>query len=120
MNPTFLIAIGAALVLLLVVRFVSRAGSGSRGEVEQLIAAGAPVIDVRTPEEFNAGHYDGARNIPLDDLGRRLTEIGEPDAPVVLYCRTGSRSGVAASTLRRAGFTRVVNGGGLSQMPPRP
>jgi rhodanese-related sulfurtransferase len=66
------------------------------------------VLDVRTPEEFAAGHIAAARNIPHDQVGRRLTEL-EPYAvkTVVLYCRSGRRSGIAAKLLREAGFTDV-------------
>ena len=83
--------------------------------VKQKIGAGATIIDVRTPEEFRDGAYPGAINIPLSDL-TRLTAIPQ-DRPVVLYCASGARSASAARTLRQAGFTDVVNAGGLADMP---
>jgi phage shock protein E len=84
--------------------------------VRQRLAAGARVVDVRTPGEFQRGAYPGATNIPLQVLGARLGELPK-DRPVVLYCASGMRSASAARLLRRAGFADVVNAGGLRHMP---
>jgi len=75
----------------------------------QLVASGVTVIDVRTPAEFASGHVPGARNIPHDEVGRRLAEIGSADAPVLLYCRSGRRSALAAQTLRERGFGQIYD-----------
>jgi rhodanese-related sulfurtransferase len=65
------------------------------------------VLDVRTPEEFAAGHVPGSRNVPLDELPARLAELSSlKDKDVVLYCRTGRRAAAAGQTLRRAGLAR--------------
>jgi rhodanese-related sulfurtransferase len=72
-----------------------------------LVAAGAKVVDVRTPEEFASGHVPGAINIPYDQLPRRASEIGPPSTSVVLYCRSGRRSGIAFQALQKAGFTKL-------------
>jgi phage shock protein E len=74
-----------------------------------LVAAGAKVLDVRTPDEFSAGHVPGAINIPFDQLPRRAAEIGATTTPVVLYCRSGRRSGIAAEALQKAGFSKVYD-----------
>ncbi|MFS0865632.1 rhodanese-like domain-containing protein [Fredinandcohnia sp. 179-A 10B2 NHS] len=63
----------------------------------------AQLIDVREPNEFDAGHILGARNIPLSQMKMRLTEI-RPDKPVYLYCQNTTRSGRAAQLLRRKGY----------------
>ena len=84
--------------------------------VKKRIAAGATVVDVRSPAEFRAGAYPGAINIPLQELGRRVAEI-KSDRPVILYCASGVRSSSAAALLKKAGFTDVVNAGGLADMP---
>lgn len=63
----------------------------------------AQLIDVREPNEFEAGHILGARNIPVSQLKMRLQEI-RPDKPVYLYCQSGIRSGRAAQTLYRKGY----------------
>ncbi len=85
--------------------------------IKEKIAAGARIVDVRSPGEFKDGAYPGAVNIPLPLLPLRMTELEPRDKPIVLYCASGARSGQAAWLLKRAGFTDVVNAGGLEDMP---
>lgn len=73
----------------------------------------ASVVDVRTPGEYLDGHYPGAVNIPLNELVQRLNEFKELKKPIVAYCRSGARSGMAVSLLKQNGFSEVYNGGGL-------
>ncbi|CAN5358729.1 rhodanese-like domain-containing protein [soil metagenome] len=61
------------------------------------------IVDVREPEEWRAGHIEGARHIPMDDVADRLEEIDRRH-PVVTVCRSGSRSGEIAEFLRGRGF----------------
>ncbi len=84
--------------------------------VKQKLESGATILDVRTPDEFRDGAYPGAKNIPLSELGRRLGEIPK-DKPVVLYCASGARSSSAARAMKQAGYTDVINAGGLADMP---
>lgn len=73
-------------------------------------AAGADapfVLDVRTHEEFVAGHVPGAANIPHDQVAARIAEVPK-DRPVVLYCRSGRRAGMAAQELAERGYTRLA------------
>lgn len=66
------------------------------------------LIDVRTPEEFAAGHIPGAVNIPYDELPARLHELdGLQAEELVVYCRTGRRAKIAEQALREAGFQNV-------------
>lgn len=67
----------------------------------------AQLIDVREPNEFEAGHILGARNIPLTQMRMRLKEI-RPDLPVYLYCQSGMRSGRAATFLYRKGYKNLT------------
>ncbi len=90
----------------------------SASTVEEKIAAGATIVDVRTPDEVARGAYPGAVNIPLQALTARLHAIPR-DRPVVLYCASGMRSGSAERMLRQAGYADVVNAGGLGHMPRR-
>lgn len=92
--------------------------TGSRTDVgldslESAMAAGAPVIDVRTPAEFAAGHVEGAVNVPLgfsvDDPALASLDKGEP---VYLICQSGGRSGRAADQLAAAGYQAVNIKGG--------
>ena len=81
------------------------------------IQAGAAIIDVRSPDEFADGAYPKAKNIPVNSLPNRITEVGPKDKPVVVYCASGGRSAVAAQILKANGFTDVTNAGGLEDMP---
>lgn len=63
----------------------------------------AQLIDVREPNEFDAGHILGARNIPMSQIKMRTKEI-RPDLPVYLYCQSGMRSGRAAQFLHKKGY----------------
>jgi phage shock protein E len=85
--------------------------------VKDKIAAGARVVDVRSPAEFKDGSYPGAVNIPLPTLPVRMGELEPKDKPIVLFCASGARSGQAMRFLRQAGFADVINAGGLDDMP---
>jgi rhodanese-related sulfurtransferase len=74
------------------------------------------VVDVRTPEEFQAGAFPNAINIPLDELYARIDELGGKSREITLYCASGARSAYAQRGLQQAGFTNVSNGGGLMHM----
>jgi phage shock protein E len=74
------------------------------------------IVDVRSPWEFEMEHIPGAKNIPLEEVMYKTAEIKELKASVVLYCRSGNRSGMAVSILQQNGITEVYNGGGLSDM----
>jgi phage shock protein E len=76
----------------------------------------AVFVDVRTRSEFESGHIAGAKNIPLDELMSRLDELEGINGPLVLYCRSGNRSGMALNMLREAGWENLYNGGGVDDM----
>ncbi|MCO4763889.1 MAG: rhodanese-like domain-containing protein [Myxococcales bacterium] len=80
---------------------------------QEALSRGATLVDVRTPGEFAGGHLPNARNVPLQGLERRLDECGSREGEVVLYCRSGSRSAMAARKLRGAGFATVIDAGGI-------
>lgn len=79
-----------------------------RGMLPQLKTQGATLVDVRTSNEYASAHAPGTVNIPLDELGRRLSEIPRT-APVVVGCASGTRSGMAKMLLRKNGYTEVHN-----------
>ncbi len=90
------------------------AGAVSAAELEPV--GGRYIVDVRTAEEWNAGHIDGAVLIPHEQVGDRIgSVIADKGAPIAVYCRTGRRSGIAMETLQKLGYTDVVNYGGLEQ-----
>ena len=71
-----------------------------------LTSSGAIVIDVRTPEEFAAGHVTGAINIPIDNLENRMEDLQDYDA-VVTVCNHGNRASRAAGKLTKAGIANA-------------
>ena len=83
----------------------------------QHIKAGAKVVDVRTPDEFEEEHYPDAVNISVEEVQTRLAEFGDKNAAVIVYCATGARSAYAARILKMAGYKEVINAGGLFDMP---
>jgi NADPH-dependent 2,4-dienoyl-CoA reductase/sulfur reductase-like enzyme/rhodanese-related sulfurtransferase len=96
------------------------AGGLLRGEhpqvdVEAVLTASGDrrplVVDVRTAQEFSAGHIPGALNIPLDELRSRLDEFPR-DREIAAYCQVGQRGYLATRILRQAGCSAVNIGGG--------
>jgi rhodanese-related sulfurtransferase len=75
----------------------------TREEAKALLEDGAQLIDVRVGYEWDAGHIDGATHIPLEEVPERVGEL-DPNRPVVLYCRGGTRSSMATEALADAGF----------------
>jgi phage shock protein E len=83
----------------------------------QLIDQGALVIDVRTTGEYASGHLNNALHIPYEQVVERFDQIGiAKDRSVVLYCRSGNRSGKAEQMLTAAGYQVLHNGGGLNAL----
>ena len=82
----------------------------------QLAASGALIIDVRTPSEYDDGHLENALNIPLDkissEIARRVTDKNQP---ILLYCLSGSRSGIATRLLKNRNYTSVHNLGSFAR-----
>jgi len=76
----------------------------------------ATVVDVRGPWEFEDSHIEGAINIPLDEIPSRMDEVKSLKLPIIVYCRSGNRSGIAELIMKQAGITEVYNGGGLADM----
>ena len=86
----------------------------NRGVDRWRATEGAVLIDVRSEEEYGQGHIPGSINIPLNDIERVLQECPEKDTPIFVHCLTGSRSGQAFSFLKRSGYTKVENIGGIA------
>lgn len=83
-------------------------------QAKALVANGAKLVDVRTPGEFTDKHIPNAVNIPVQELASRMKELEPKDQPLVLYCRSGNRSGIAAEQLRSAGFTKLYDLGAMT------
>lgn len=78
----------------------------TREEARKLIDEGAQLVDVRADHEWEAGRISGARHVPLPELPQRTGELDQ-GSPVVIYCRGGNRSSMAAAALTEAGFDAV-------------
>lgn len=76
----------------------------------------ATIVDVRTPEEYAGEHYPNAINIPYDQVAERIDAFKGLAKPIIAYCRSGNRSGIAVSILKQAGISEVENGGGLEDL----
>lgn len=95
------------------------------GSNEKALAAhaavkeGALLVDVRSAEEFAGGHLPGAINIPHGEIVAGMQALAvDKAAPVVLYCRSGNRSGMAETSLAEAGYGNLMNAGGYSSLQP--
>ncbi|MEO8561305.1 MAG: MBL fold metallo-hydrolase [bacterium] len=90
-------------------RALARVAQATPAEAAELIARGrAAVVDVRGRSEWEAGHLPGVPNIPLGYLSERIGEL-PTDRPLIVHCRGGARSAIAASVLQARGMTNVVN-----------
>lgn len=81
-------------------------------QLEDAVAGGADLIDVRSAEEFVAGHIPGACNIPVDELRDHLVTLGP--SPIVVYCAVGQRGHIAASFLAALRHTVTNLDGGIA------
>lgn len=78
----------------------------------------AILIDVRTEEEFLTGHIPDSILMPVDELESLLGELpSDKETALIVYCRTGRRSAAAVDMLRKAGYTRVFDLGGIVNWP---
>ena len=78
------------------------------------------VIDVRTPQEFQSGHIEGALYLPHDSIAQDIAKAKvAKDVHGILYCKSGRRAGIAQDTLKGLGFSNVENYGGFEQAQKR-
>ncbi|MCD8521558.1 MAG: rhodanese-like domain-containing protein [Saccharospirillaceae bacterium] len=90
-------------------------GSMALWLISMAALAGEPVwIDVRTTDEFNAGHVGAAHHIPHQQMAEQIGKLTlEKDAEIYLYCKSGRRADIARDALLELGYTQVTNVGGL-------
>ncbi len=110
--------LGFALLLSVSALLVACESSPPKSEVAEVRTG--TWIDVRGASEFDAGHLDGAVNIPHDVIGDKVAAVApDKDAEIHIYCRSGRRSDIALKTLEGMGYTNVVNEGGYAQLKGR-
>lgn len=86
-------------------------GGGSSGaSIEEYLKDGAIVLDVRTKEEFQEGHVKNSKHIVLNEIPSKVKEIKALNKKIIAVCRSGARSGQAASYLKQQGID-IINGG---------
>lgn len=85
----------------------------NQGVEEWKKTRGAVLLDVRTREEYQDQNIEGSVNLPLDELDKTPEQIPDPDTPIFVYCRSGARSETAEKILKRAGYHKAVNIGGI-------
>jgi phage shock protein E len=112
---TMKVALAIVALLLIGYLLLTRRGDVAVSDARRLVTGGAKLIDVRTAEEFAEGHIDGALNIPVHELDRRMAELGPKDTSIIVYCRSGARSAQAARMLKGAGYASVRNLGAMSR-----
>jgi len=81
--------------------------------LQENIAAGALLLDVRSESEFASGHIPGSVNIPVDRLAAQA-QVLKKDKPVIVYCRSGMRSMAAKNILDNKGFKNIIDGGSIT------
>ena len=91
-----------------------RGSNIDQGIKEYSETRGAVLLDVRTPQEYQAGHIPGSKNIPLQEIGCAGATVGEKDTPLFVYCHSGARSCRAVGALRRMGYLNIKNIGGIA------
>ncbi len=89
---------------------LKRLGLISAAAARTCLKQGALVVDVRSAEEFNAGHLSNSVNIPLGDLQNSLPRrVSDKNQALLLHCLSGTRSGIARRLLKSMGYTNVFN-----------
>jgi phage shock protein E len=107
MHWSFLLVVGLAAAAILA---LSRFGLVSAAAARAYLKQGALVVDVRSAEEFQAGHLSSAVNIPLGELPDGLPRrVADKSQVLLLHCLSGTRSGIAKHRLKTAGYANVFN-----------
>lgn len=91
-------------------------GTLTVASAKELIKEGAVLVDVRSKSEYNSGHIDGAKLLPVESINVSNAKevIASKDTVVIVYCRSGARSASAAKVLEELGYTNVYNLGAMS------
>lgn len=82
--------------------------------LQELLDKGAQLIDVRSTMEFNQGALNGAINLPINTI-QHNTDVIDQSKPILLYCRSGARSGMVKNFLVSLGFQDVYNIGSYTR-----
>ena len=87
----------------------------NQGVKEYSVTDGAVLLDVRTPDEYAAGHIPGSLLIPFDEIKVKSDQLPQDkNTEIVVYCRSGRRSAIAAETLISLGYAKIYDLGAVS------
>ena len=86
----------------------------NQGIEEYKRTAGAVLLDVRTPQEYQEGHIPESKNVPLQQLNNVVSVVKNTEIPLFVYCYSGARSRQAVILLKKMGYTNVKNIGGIA------
>lgn len=103
------VVVGAVLAIVLFLALKPSGGGISNVDpagVQEAMSAGAQVLDVRTPGEFQLGHIPGAINVPVDQIQGQAASF-DKNATYVVYCATGQRSQIAVDLMKSMGFANI-------------
>jgi|SRR5678815_503093 len=96
-------------------RFLQKFFRKDNSAIEAALLNGAVILDVRTTLEFQEGHFEGSKNIPLNEIRSKMETIKKWNKPVIIVCRSGARSAAAKSILSSLGL-QVYNGGSWTNL----
>lgn len=103
-------------VLIAVVVLLKKSGEVAPADVSEQLQHGALVIDVRSPDEFNAGHLATAINLPLDEFDTALPRrVPDKNQVLLLHCQSGVRSAMAKTKAKALGYPNVSNLGSYAR-----
>ncbi len=88
-------------------KLIEKIFGGNKTDFKSLAKNGAVIIDVRGAAEFGSGHIKGAINIPLEQVKAMVNDLKKINKPIITCCKSGTRSGMAASVLAFAGFAGI-------------
>ena len=105
------------VVLLLLSLFATNCGQVDANEYEKIFSSENVLVDVRTPSEYLYDHLDKAVNIPFDKIESEIKYYApNKEQTIVVYCESGSRSGIAEKKLKEMGYTNVINAGKFKEL----
>ena len=122
------VAVGLLVILVVVGLFIAAPDSKKNDtatvnktaltmkSIQADISSGSQLVDVRTAEEYAAGHIESAVNVSLQDIQQGTMPSVPKDKKVYVYCHSGNRSGQATKLLEDAGFTNVVDLGAITHV----
>ncbi len=114
MNSKFILIVGVAIIAGIIIVIKNLKAVKADDLTDILSEKKYKLIDVRTTQEFSNGHVKNAKNIPLNILSQRIEKFApNKETTILLYCRSGARSGHAKKTLETVGYKNVLNLGSL-------